>query len=757
MIRKSCSSEPGAFQFAKIVDMLLHKTFLLGLVFISLAQTVSAQVFGSVRVGVRDPQNLAVAGADVVVKAKGSTWSQTAKTNAQGEAVFITVPFGEYMVSVKADGFEPSDREIQVLSNTQTPVPVTLKIAGLVQSVDVNVAAQTVNPESSATATLTHRDDILLQPLADRSGTLGMITNNVPGTFVMHDHLHSRGGHGVTWQIDGVPVPNSNLASSGAQFDPKDVSSLETARGGLSANLGDRSYGVFNVVPRSGFEGDRFGETTAGFGSFRRVDGYVSIGDHNAGDTFAYFASLNANRTDLGLERVDIPILHDEGRTGSGFTSLQYNATSRDQLRFVGSFRADHNQVPNIVQQERLGIDDHTRTTDGFSNFTWAHTSEGGSLLTLSPYYHYDRGQYIGGPNDPLVTQDNRTSHYVGGYVNFTRTVGKHTFRLGTDSFGERWSSLFSLASTVGSTLSLTETQQVWATVFATFAEDTFRVTHRMTINAGYRFERFSGTLTEYGNSPRVGAAFSVGHGTVLRASYGRFYQHPQVATVSGPVLEFALQEGVDILPIPGERDQIYEIGYGIPIHGWTLDVDGFYNQTRNAVDHEVLGNSALLFPLTIESGRVRAFESTLRSPKLHNRLTWHYALSVMAAQGRGAITGGLTDFSPPANQYFFLDHDQRITFNTGFELLLPRRVWTSAMLLYGSGFLLGDGPNHLSPHATGDVAVGTNVTPNLSLRLTVTNIAEAQFLTGFANSFAGTHYQNPREIGCQVRYKFKY
>jgi len=243
----------------------------------------------------------------------------------------------------------------------------------------------------------------------------------------------------------------------------------------------------------------------------------------------------------------------------------------------------------------------------------------------------------------------------------------------------------------------------------------------------------------------------------VLRASYGRFYQHPQVATVSGPVLQFALQEGFDILPIPGERDQICEVGYGIPIRGWTLDFDGFYNQTRNVVDHAVLGNSNLLFPLTIESGRVRAFESTLRSPKLFGRLQWHYALSVQSAQGRGKVTGGLTDFSPPANQYFYLDHDQRVTFNTGFELNLPQRFWVSGTVLYGSGFLLGDGPDHLSAHTTGDLAVGKHVNDRLSLRLTVLNLTDAQFLTGLANSFAGTHYQNPREVGVQVRYKFHY
>src|SRR5262249_6635200 len=353
------------------------------------------------------------------------------------EALFVTVPLGTYVVTAASAGFDPFEREVQVISNTQTPVQVRLAVAGLAQSVDVKASPQTINPESSATQTLTSREAILLPPLTDRSGSLAMITNNVPGTFVMHDHLHSRGGHGVTWQIDGVPVPNSNLASSGAQFDPKDVSSLETERGGLSANYGDRAYGVFNVVPRSGFEGDRFGDLSVGYGSYHRAEGYVSLGDHNATDRFAYFASINANRTDLGLERVDLPIVHDAGKTGSGFASLQYNETARDQLRFVASFRADRNQVPNIVEQQALGIDDSQRTTDSFANFTWAHTYDAGTLLTASPYYHYNRGQYIGGPTDPLITQDDRSSHYVGGNVGLARTIGAHTLRVGTDSFAE--------------------------------------------------------------------------------------------------------------------------------------------------------------------------------------------------------------------------------------------------------------------------------------------------------------------------------
>jgi hypothetical protein len=85
----------------------LFRHLLLTLLCAGLPWTVSAQVFGSVRVTVRDPQSLAIADAEVAIQAKGSTWTQMTTTNGQGEAVFIAVPFGVYVVSVKSGGFEP--------------------------------------------------------------------------------------------------------------------------------------------------------------------------------------------------------------------------------------------------------------------------------------------------------------------------------------------------------------------------------------------------------------------------------------------------------------------------------------------------------------------------------------------------------------------------------------------------------------------------------------------------------------------------
>ena len=60
----------------------------------------------------------------------------------------------------------------------------------------------------------------------------------MPGTYFTHDQLHIRGGHQTSWLIDGVPVPNTNIASNlGPQFDPKDVDYIEISRGGYGAEL----------------------------------------------------------------------------------------------------------------------------------------------------------------------------------------------------------------------------------------------------------------------------------------------------------------------------------------------------------------------------------------------------------------------------------------------------------------------------------------------------------------------------------------
>src|SRR6184192_3190482 len=115
-----------------------------------LAPLAYAQLFGTVRVVVRDTQNLAVVNAEVTVRAKNSEWMQMTRTDAEGIALIPAVPIGKYHVLVSAQGFAAvTDRDIQVTSNKVTPLQVQLAVGNVEQSVSVTEELPTVNPESS--------------------------------------------------------------------------------------------------------------------------------------------------------------------------------------------------------------------------------------------------------------------------------------------------------------------------------------------------------------------------------------------------------------------------------------------------------------------------------------------------------------------------------------------------------------------------------------------------------------------------------
>ncbi len=237
-------------------------------------------------------------------------------------------------------------------------------------------------------------------------------------------------------------------------------------------------------------------------------------------------------------------------------------------------------------------------------------------------------------------------------------------------------------------------------------------------------------------------------------ASYGRTYQAPPLNTVSGPLLAFALDEGFDFLPLKGERDEQWEVGLAVPVRGWTIDVDRFHTRARNFFDHDALGNSNIFVPLTIAEARIHGFEATVRSPRLADRVRVHLAYSNQQVQGRGAVSGGLTDFEPPAEGWFFLDHDQRHTLSAGTTVDLPGAAWMSGNLMVGSGFLNGDGPDHLPAHATFDLAVGKALPRGFALRVTALNVADVRYLLDASNTFGGTHYNEPRRLLVELRYR---
>jgi hypothetical protein len=745
-----------------------------------------ANIYGAIRGVVHDPQHRPVQDTMVMLKAKSSDWGKSVTTDATGEFQFNAVPLGAYSVSVASPGFEQTAQEVTVVSGTVPVVHFLLKVAATNTSVTVSAAPEVAPTDSATPITLVDRLNIQRTPGADRTNSLAMITNNVPGAYVTHDQLHIRGGHQTTWLVDGIPVPNTNIASNiGPQFDPKDIDYMEVNRGSYGAEFGDRTYGVFNVVPRTGFERNNQAELVLSAGNFYQTNDSFSFGSHT--ERFAYYVGLNGNRSNLGIQSPVPQVMHDAANGYGGFGSLIFNINPSNQLRLVTALRKDYYQIPydpnfNDLEStlfDSSGLRDGDHESDVLINTSWVHTFNSKLLLTVSPLYHRNSADYESAPNDyPTATTDHHTSTYAGGQVSFAANLARNDLQAGFFGFHQNddhhLGILFNCPTNGDPNFPdcggdpFADSEPASGGLAAFFLDDKFKPFSWLTLSAGLRPTHFSGSnISENAISPRFGATVTVPRlRWTFRAFYGHYYQAPPLQTASGPLLQFANANNVSFIPLHGERDEEHQFGVTIPYRGWTVDADTFRTRVNNFFDHDVIGESNLFFPLTIQSALIRGWELTLRSPRIAHRAQLHLAYSNQVAYGGGAITGGLTDFTAnlcdPNPGLCALDHDQRNTLNIGADVSLPWRAYASTNVYYGSGFANAF-PNepypggYLPGHTTFDLSVGKDFGERVSASLNVLNVANRRIELDNSTTFGGFHWNNPREVFVELRYRFHY
>jgi outer membrane receptor protein involved in Fe transport len=729
---------------------MLRQCALLGGICILFSASLSASIFGSITGLIHDPQHRPVQGAKVTIWANSSKWTQNTISDASGEFRFDNVALGSYTVQVETEGFAPQTQQMTLASGGELRLHFALTVAGSKETVQVTDTTSAINPDSSTSTSVINRQQIAETPGASDPNSLAMITNYVPGAYMVHDQLHIRGGHQVSWLLDGVPVPNTSIASNvGPQFDPKDIDTIEVQRGGYSAEYGDRTYGIFNVVTRSGFERNREAELVTSYGSFNSTYDQISFGDHT--ERFAYYGSLSGYRTDLGLETPVQQVINDQAAGVSGFTSLIFNKDAANQLRLIASARGDHYQVP-IDPTTFPILHDTENERDDFVNFTWLHSIGSGVTLTVSPFYHFNRAHYEPSSNDAILSDYDRGSNYAGGVASIGVIRGRHNFHAGMQAFGERDNQLYAVIDTTDSSNNLGPTRTMpWADTEAVFVEDQFKAASWLTFNGGLRLTHYGGPVSENSADPRIGAAIQIPKlRWVLRGFYGRYYQAPPLVTVNNSAIS------QNFLPLHGERDEQREFGLAIPLRSWTFDVSTFRTGAGNFFDHDALGNSNIFFPLTLAHARIHGWEATAQSPVVAGRAQFHAVYSHQYAEWSGAVTGGLIG-GDSCDTLCFLDHDQRNTLTGGFNLVLPWKSSADFNVNYGSGFLDHDGPAHLPEHTTFDLALAKSFGERLTLRLTGLNLSNNHYMLDNSNTFGGTHFANPREISAQLTYRFRY
>lgn len=756
-----------------------QRTWVLFILVLLFSGTLFASVFGTVRGVVHDPQHRPVSDASVELKSATSDWKQTTQTDQDGGFSFNAVPIGDYRVFVTKSGFADEQQPLTVASGSSPTLHFQLKINSLNETTTVVAppAGGVENIDSVTPTTLVDREDIARTPGADRSNSMAMITDYVPATYMTHDMLHMRGGHQVDWLIDGVPIPNTNIASNlGPEIDPKDIDYLEVQRGSYESQYGDRTYGIFNIVPRTGFERNNDAELILSFGNFYQTNDQINFGGHT--ERFAYYASINGNYSDYGLQTPIAQVVHDAQSGYGGFASFIFNPNSRDQYRIVTSLRQDNYQIPIDPDPNSPGnqvypsyaLRDSERETDGYLAFSWIHTFNPNLMLTVSPFYHYNNANYQAPLTDfPVSTNVTQTSNYGGLQASLNATVKKNELQVGVYGFGQTQQNYFSNYFTNGNTNFPASSASVTGGLEEIFLSDKFKATSWLTLIAGLRQSHFAADITENYVDPRFGIAAKVPKlNWIFHAFYGHFYQPPPLLTVTGPLLDLANSQNLTFAPLHGERDEEYQFGVTIPYRGWELNADHFQTTAQNWLDHSNIGESNLFWPLTWYQALIQTWELTLRSPRLWNRGQFHLAYANQIARAEGPFTGGLICPSPappgcePPPGYNPVDHDQRNTLNLGFNASLPWQSFASFNMYYGSGFTNGlpnsqyPGP-YLPAHTTFDLSVGKSFSERYTVSVTALNLTNLRVLLDNSLTFGGFHFNDPREIYAEFRYRFHY
>jgi hypothetical protein len=745
-----------------------------------------ATVFSQLQGVIHDQQHRPISGAHIAVHAGHSDLTFSAVSDPNGAFTIPAVPLGDYVVTVTGAGFDTLQQTVTLTAASALLLHVQLNVAAVNQSVTVLGAQDAANVDTVTPTTQIDRIDIARTPGADRTNSLAMITDYVPGAYMTHDMLHMRGGHELSWLIDGVEIPNTNIASNiGPQIDPKDIDTLQVERGSYSADVGDRTYGVFDVVPRTGFERNRQAEVVLTAGNFYQSNDQLSFGDHT--ERFAYYASLNGNRSNYGLQPAVSTPIHDAENGYGGFTSLIYNHDPANQFRYVSQLRTDYYQIPYDPDPndwenqlyDSSGLRDGEHETDSYGAFTWLHTFSTDTLAQISPFYHFNRANYQSNPNDqPASTTADETGFYSGLQANISTVVAKNAISGGIFGYAQHENDVFRAIFNDLSASNFSINPIITAGVEEVFVEDNYKPTSWLTLTGGERQSHFSGAITENAIYPRIGIALAVPQlNWVFRAFYGHFYQPPPLTSITGPALNYAQSlanpnaPGDSYVPLKGERNEEHQFGVQIPFHGWLLDADTFQTRAQNFLDHNNIGESSIFIPITVQGALIQAWELTLRSPHLWRYGQAHLSYSNQIAQQIGGITGGLICYDPsdpsvcqPTPGYSALDHDQRNTLNFGYNGNLPDRIFGSFNVYYGSGFSNGyqappspySGP-YLPSHTTADLALSKDFGENYTVSINAINVGNTRVLLDNSLTFGGFHYNDPRQIYAEVRYRFKF
>jgi len=542
--------------------------------------TVDAQtLIGSVTGTVTDAQGGVLPG--VTVSLTGPTGTRAAVTDDQGVYRFPAVDPSTYSLSAELSGFQTTRQEnIVVRAGTPLTIDLSLGVGGLQETVSVVAEAQTVSVTSSEASQNLSQEVLFNLPIS-RSNAAVNLLNEVPGVT---DGSAYGGGEdsGNALQLDGVDTRDPEGGTAWTFYNYNIVQEVEVKGLGAPAEYGGFTGAVVNAITKSGgnlFSGlfditytgealssgnisDELIEQNPALGqpdiTKRLVDYTAQFGGPLARDKAFFYVSAQRyyrNQDPAGPRTI-------RWEVSPRFNSkLTFQPNVNDQLMFTLQYDAY-----NIIGRAPGGLeyvvaDEITNREDApewvwlaqwrhlFGSKTFFEVKYTGydGYFDLNPeveepgHYDVDGSYSVSQGWFALYDRDRNQvnaalSHYAEGFGRHDLKFGAEFERSGArNRYGYVGGTIFYdyggepyLAYQYGYDLDARNERESF------YAQDSWQINDRLTINPGVRFDWIKGTHQDAGKvydtknlQPRLGFAYDVTgtNDTVVRGAYSQYYE----------------------------------------------------------------------------------------------------------------------------------------------------------------------------------------------------------------------------------------
>jgi outer membrane receptor for ferrienterochelin and colicins len=712
------------------------------------------------------------AGVAVTLSGEGTTAKTV--TDGSGAFVFARVPFGRYTLTAERAATPAFTEPVDVESDAVVNLAIELQLREIGRAQSTLVKGPGSTPVSVNTI---GREQIAALP---DNQSLDRVIQTLPGIVrFSYNEPVAHGFHGLTYEIDGVPLPQGTASNFSEVVDPRSIDSLEVFTGAFPAEFGGSRQGaVVNILSHraTDLSAPEEGSFTLGAGTYGSAQASLAESARVGGST-RLFLNANSERTNRGIDSPTFDPVHDASNQTNQFLRTITNLDANDSLAFdvsnnVSAFQIPINATanPNDPVVVPPGTDDVQREQDRTLSLVFTNNAKNGEAFTqISPWYRYDRIAYDGDlANDLLGRLDNgdgtfsplaglredRNSQFLGLRAAHFHVFGSNAVKLGIDASREIFSGREQIAyiDAAGMRQNFVDDANQSGALLGAYVQDKWTPTRYLSILGGLRFDRSTGYTSGSQLSPRIEINGQVGPTDVLHAYYGRLYAAPFLEDTRRAAVIVGGANPNPVYDLQPERDSYYEFGIAHTLNERTRATVNFWKRdVTNVLDTTQLANTPIEAVFNNTIGIAKGVEARVES---RSRFGDAIAISASLSSSRAGGISGSTFLFPPSTAPGDVtlnpeDHDQ--TFEAVVELTkrlgADHAFFVSLEPQYGTGYPVQfqNGPGRLPPHLTFDASVGRDPVrgahPKLGFTATFTNFTNDAYLIKVNNGFNTTQW----------------